>query len=84
MVEMQTLLTGIDARGLQVLDVVELGELATLVRGREALELAEGLASQVAAVDEEEHAVRSAVFDQPVDLVACHEGLAASGGHLDE
>ena len=45
----------VDARGLEVLDVVELGEFAFLVRGGESLELAQGLASQVAAVDEEEH-----------------------------
>ena len=70
--------------GLQELRVVQLGELAPLVRGGEPLELAEGLPPQVGAVDEEEDAPGTGVLDQPVHLVAGHEGLAASGGHLHQ
>ena len=46
----------VDAAGLQMLDVVKLGEDAAVVRGAEGLELLEGLAAKVAAVDQEEHA----------------------------
>ena len=58
--------------------------LGPFVRGGESLELAQGLPSQVAAVHEEQHAPRSGVLDQTVCLVAGHEGLAASGGHLHQ
>ena len=75
---------GVDARRLEVLDVVQLGELAPLVRGGEALELAKGLAREVATVDEEQHAARAGVLDEAVNLVAGHEGLAAAGGHLHQ
>ena len=75
---------GVDAPGLEELDVVQLGELASFVRGGEPLELAQGLPSQVATVHEEQHSPRSGVLDQAVCLVAGHEGLAASGGHLHQ
>ncbi len=43
----------------EVLDVVELGELAAGVRGDELLELGEGLAAEIGAVDEEEDVARA-------------------------
>ena len=70
--------------GLQVLHVVQLGELAPIVRGDELVELLEGLPAQVVAVHQEEHAPRFGVLDQPVDKVDRGEGLAAAGGHLDQ
>ena len=58
--------------------------LRPFVRGGEPLELAQGLPSQVAAVHEEQHSPCPGVLDQAVCLVAGHEGLAASGGHLHQ
>ena len=54
----------VDPRRLEKLDVVNLGELALIAGNREALELAQGLTSQVGAVDEKEHAARSGVLDE--------------------
>ena len=74
----------VDPRRLEKLDVVNLGELALVAGDAEALELAQGLTSQVGAVDQKEHAARAGVLDEAVDLVAGHEGLAAAGGHLHQ
>ena len=70
--------------GLQVLDVVQLGELAPVVGGDELVELLEGLAAQVVAVHQEEHPPGFGVLDQAVDEVDRGEGLAAAGRHLDQ
>ena len=68
----------------EVLDVVELRELAVDVRDGEALELLQRLPAEVRAVDEEEDATRSAVLDQPVGEARGHVGLPGSGRHLHE
>jgi hypothetical protein len=68
----------------QMLDVVELGELAVHVRDGEALELLQRLPAEVGAVDEEEHASRAAVADQAVADVRRGVRLAGAGRHLDQ
>ena len=75
---------GIDAAGAEHLDVVEVGELAAVVGGGELLEFVDGLAAEVAAVDEEEDALGTGVLDEAVGLGDGGEGLAGAGGHLDE
>jgi len=50
----------------EMLDVVKLGELAPGIGCDELLELGGGLASEIRAVHEKEHAARSGVFDEPV------------------
>ena len=67
----------------EVLDVVELGELAA-VGGDELLELGHGLASEIGAIDEEEDVARAGMLDEPVGERAGGECLAGAGGHLDE
>ena len=84
MVEMQTRLTLVELRRLQVLDVVKLGELAAVVGRDELLEFFQGLVAEVAAVDEEEDAARAGELDEAVNEVDGGVGLAAAGGHLDE
>ena len=84
MVVMQTRLTRSSCVRLQVLDVVQLGELAAVVGRDELLELLQRLVAEVGAVDEEEDAARAGELDQPVDEVDGGEGLAAAGGHLDQ
>src|SRR5206468_8790164 len=74
----------VELRGLQVLDVVKLGELAAVVGGDELLEFFQGLVAEVAAVDEEEDATRAGELDEAVNEVDGRVGLAAAGGHLDE
>jgi hypothetical protein len=75
---------GVDRVGREVLDVVELGELAPVVGRGEGLELLERLAPEVGPVDQEEDAARAGVLDQPVRDVGGGEGLARAGRHLDE
>lgn len=75
---------GIDAAGAEHLDVVEVGELAAVVGSGELLEFVDGLAAEVAAVDEEEDALGTGVLDEAVGLGDGGEGLAGAGGHLDE
>ena len=48
------------------------------------LEFVDGLAAEVAAVDEEEDAPGTGVLDEAVGLGDSGEGLAGAGGHLDE
>ena len=73
----------VELRGLQVLDVVKLGELAAVVGRDELLEFFQGLVAEVAAVDEEEDAARAGELDEAVNEVDGGVGLAAAGGHLD-
>ena len=75
---------GVDVVRGEVLDVVELGELAPVVRRREALELLQRLAAEVGAVDEEEDPARVGVLDEAVGDVGRGEGLAGAGRHLDQ
>ncbi len=75
---------GIDLVGLEVLDVVELGEFPAVVRRRVLLELLERLPAQVGAVHEEEHPPGAAVLDQAIGRGDGGKRLAAPGGHLDE
>ena len=70
--------------GLQVLHVVQLAELAPVIRGDELVELFESLPSQVIAVHQEQHPPGFGEFDQPVDEIDRREGLAAAGRHLDQ
>ncbi len=52
---------------LQVLDVVQLGELAAVVGRDELLELLERLPAEVGAVDQEQDALGAGELDQAVD-----------------
>src|SRR5438477_11079536 len=74
----------VELRGLQVLDVVKLGELAAVVGRDELLEFFQGLVAEIAAVDEEQDAARAGELDKAVNEVDGGVGLAAAGGHLDE
>ena len=67
-----------------MLDVVQLGEAAAVVRGTEVLELLERLLAEVAAVNEEEHPARLGELDEAVGEVDGGVGLAGAGRHLDE
>ena len=75
---------GVELVGLHVLDVVKLGELASVVGGDEGLELLEGLAAEVVAVDEEEDAAGIGELGKTVGEVAGGEGFAGACGHLDQ
>ena len=68
----------------QALHVVQLGELAAVVGGVEALELLERLPAQVGPVDQEQDPARTGVADQPVGDVGGGERLARPGRHLDQ
>ena len=84
MVQMQTRAVVSSWLLLQVLDDVFLAELEVVV-GRDVLvELLLGLAAEVAAVHQEQHAPRAGELDQAVDEADGGEGLAAAGGHLDQ
>src|SRR5437660_1846321 len=74
----------VELRGLQVLDVVKLGELAAVVGRDELLEFFQGLVAEVAAVDEKEDAPCAGELDEAVNEVDGGVGLATAGGHLDE
>ncbi len=74
----------VDGVRSQTLDIVELGELATVVGREVALELTEGLPAQVVAIHQEEDASGTRKFDQMVNKTDGGEGLAAVSGHLDE
>ena len=68
----------------EMLDVVFLGELV-VVHGRdELLEFLERLPAEIAAIHEEEDALRAGVFDEAIDEIDGGVGLARAGGHLDE
>ena len=75
---------GVEGVGGEMLDVVNLGELASGVGGNELLELGHGLASEIGAIHEKENALRTGVLDDPVSETARGVGLASSGGHLDQ
>src|SRR5947208_1424690 len=74
----------VELRGLQVLDVVKLGEFTSVVGRDELLEFFQGLVAEIAAVDEEEDAARAGELDEAVNEVDGGVGLAAAGGHLDK
>ncbi len=84
MVVMQTRLTFVQVAGLHVLDVVELGEEAVLLRRAERLKLLQSLAAEVAAVHQEQNAAGASMLDQAVAEVAGGVGLSTATGHLDE
>src|SRR5439155_25335458 len=68
----------------EVLDVVQLRELATRVGCDELVELAFGLAPEIGAVHEEQDALRPGVFNETVCESAGGESLARTGCHLDK
>ncbi len=75
---------GVERVAGQALDDVLLGELEVVVGRDVLLELLQGLAAEVAAIDQEEDPPGAGELDQPVDEVDGGEGLAAAGGHLDQ
>ena len=74
----------IDVGAREELDIVELRELAAVIRGYVLGEFPTGLAAQGAAVDQEEDASGLGEFDQAVDEAYGRVGLAASCSHLDK
>ena len=81
---MQTRATGSSRFDLQVLDVVELGELAAVVGSCVLLEFLEGLPAQVASINQEQDTAGIGKLDQAIDRADRGEGLAAACGHLDQ
>jgi len=67
-----------------VLDVVELGELAPVLRDGEGLELVQCLAAEVRTIDEEEDSLRASIADESIRDVCGCVGLSGAGGHLNE
>ena len=67
-----------------MLDVVELGEFSTIVGCGVILELASGLAAQVASIDEEEDSSGIGEFYQAIDEADGGVSFAAAGSHLDK
>jgi len=68
----------------ELVDVVDLGESPPIAGGAVVLELGQGLVGEVVAVDEKEDAGKPAEPQQPVCRGDGREGLAGSGGHLDQ
>jgi len=66
----------------EFVDIVDLGEPATVIGGALVLELRECLVGQVVAVDQEQDPVEPAVLEQPVGRGHRRVGLACTGGHL--
>ena len=84
MVVMTTLVDEPIVFDVQVLDLVQLGELAVVVGRAVALELLLGLLAEIRAIHQEQHAPRAAELDQAVDRGDREQRLAGAGGHLDE
>ena len=74
----------IDHVGRQVLDVVELRELAAIVWRCECLELLQRLTPQVCPVDQEQDSASAGELDQPVGHVCRRKGLPGTRRHLDQ
>ena len=68
----------------QLLDDVFLAKLEVVVGRVVLVEFLLGLAAEVVAIDQEQHAPRPGKLDQAVDEGNRCEGLAAAGGHLDQ
>jgi hypothetical protein len=68
----------------QPLHVVELGELAAVVRRRVGHELLMRLLAEVARVDQEQDALGAAELEQAVHRGDGGEGLAGAGGHVHQ
>ncbi len=75
---------GIQSVARQSLDDELFSELEVVVRRHILLKLFQCLVAEIAAIDQEEHALGPAELDEPVDEVDSREGLTAAGGHLDE
>ncbi|OQB89789.1 MAG: hypothetical protein BWX84_02255 [Verrucomicrobia bacterium ADurb.Bin118] len=75
---------GIQLVGSEVLDVIQLGELAPGIRRDELLKLGERLPAKVGAVHEKQNALCARMLDQPVRERASRVSLAGAGGHLDQ
>jgi hypothetical protein len=67
-----------------MLDVVKLRELPAIIRRGVLLKFAQRLSSQIAAVNQKEHAPRSGVFDQPVDEADGGKRFPGPSRHLDK
>ena len=67
-----------------MLDVVELSEFSAVVWRCVVLELASGLAAEVASVNEEEDLFSVGEFDEAIDEANGGVCFAASRSHLDE
>ena len=75
---------GIDGVRLEPLDGVERRELARVVGRLEVGELVLGLLAEIAAIHQEEDALRAAELEQAIGDIDGGEGLARAGRHLDE
>ena len=75
---------GVEGVAGEVLDDVFLAEFVVVVGRDELVEFLLGLAAEVGAIDQEQHAPGAGKLDQPVDEVDGGVGLAAARGHLDQ
>jgi hypothetical protein len=74
----------VDAGGGQPLHVVQLGELARVVRRRVGHEFLVRLLAEVARVDQEQDALGPAELEQAIHRGDGGEGLAGAGGHVHQ
>jgi hypothetical protein len=84
MVLMHTCACGSMRWASQALHVVQLGELAAVVRRRVGHELLMRLLAEVARVDQEQDALGAAELEQAVHRGDGGEGLARAGGHVHQ
>ena len=68
----------------KTLHVVELGELPSVVRSREALELLQRLPAEVGSVHQEQDSPGSSELHETISRERGEKGLAGTGRHLDQ
>ncbi len=67
-----------------MLDIVELGEFSAVIGSGVILELASGLAAEVASIDEEKYPFSIGEFYQAINETDGGIGFATAGSHLDK
>src|SRR5437870_13799231 len=67
-----------------MLNIVEFGELPTVIRRDKLLKFFQRLIAEVATVDEKEDAPCAGEFNKSINKIGSGVGLAAASGHLDE
>ncbi len=75
---------GVDGVALQPLDDVFLGKLEVVVGRIVLLEFLQRLVGEVAAINQEQHALCSGELYQAIDEADAGKGFAGAGGHLDQ
>ena len=70
--------------GSEALNIVELGELSTIIGGYVLLEFPQCLASEIASINQKKHPSRISKFNKAVDETNSGICLTATGRHLYE